>query len=152
MSANSTLVLDFGKQAAGLISISFGTRTASSAALGVGFSESTEFITSLGSDLSQDMSNPDLYITFTPVASMNSTLTAPDQNLRGGFRYLSLFSLADAVLEVDDVSLAYTPAPQVVDETALGDYNGYCECPTRTFQCAQFSLSSSQFTPHTTIC
>ncbi|KAJ7484259.1 glycoside hydrolase family 78 protein [Mycena latifolia] len=125
MSKNSTLVLDFGKQVAGLISVSFGARTALNAALGVGFSESAQFITVLGSDLSQDMSNPDLYITFTPATGVNSTLTAPEKNLRGGFRYLSLFALSDAVLNVVDVSLAYTPAPQAVDESSLGDYNGY---------------------------
>ncbi|KAJ7670392.1 Six-hairpin glycosidase-like protein [Mycena rosella] len=122
---NSTIVLDFGKQVAGLISVSFGARTFSNAALGVGFSESSQFIAALGSDLSQDMSNPDLYITFTPPAGVNSTLTAPEKNLRGGFRYLSLCALADAVLDVVDVSLAYTPAPQVVDDSSLGDYNGY---------------------------
>ncbi|KAJ7284483.1 glycoside hydrolase family 78 protein [Mycena rebaudengoi] len=122
---NSTLVLDFGKQVGGRISVSFGAQTSPNAALGVGFSESTQFITPLGSDLSQDMSNPDLYITFTPAAGVNSTLVAPSKNLRGGFRYLSLFALSDAVLEVVDVSLEYTPAPQVADASSLGDYNGY---------------------------
>ncbi|KAJ6599949.1 Six-hairpin glycosidase-like protein [Mycena vulgaris] len=124
-SKNSTLVLDFGKQVAGLISVSFGGRTSSNAALGVGFSESLKFITTLGSDLSQDMSNPDLYITFSPSAGLNSTLSAPDKNIRGGFRYLSLFALSDAIVDVVDVTLTYTPAPQVVDESSLGDYNGY---------------------------
>jgi hypothetical protein len=123
---NSTLVLDFGKQVGGRISVSFGAQTSPNAALGVGFSESTQFITPLGSDLSQDMSNLDLYITFTPAAGVNSTLIAPSKNLRGGFRYLSLFALSDAVLEVVDVSLEYTPAPQVADASSLGDYNGYC--------------------------
>ncbi len=116
--ANSAVVLDFGKEVGGLVTLSFGAASSASQQVGLAFSES-----SLNVGLTSDASsggNPDGALTGAVTA--NGTYTMPTARLRGGFRYLTVFLKSDGWVDLTGASLNFTAAPGKSDPSAYANY------------------------------
>ena len=118
-------VLDFGKEVAGIVTITYSAQGTGS--LGLAFTEAKNW-TGEWSDSSNGSFNPDgaLYANVTTTSEANYTM--PDPKLRGGFRYLTLFSqtsVSNFSISVEKVvvEIAYQPA-----WSNLQAYQGYFFC------------------------
>jgi hypothetical protein len=123
------LVLDFGQEVAGKVSVRLSGASDPAPALHACFSESRRFMAGLGSpndgedalapgcDTANIWSGyPGLPYTWdadshTLTLPAGGRGTATDTQRRGGFRYLTLFLDGPGSVDVDAVSLAFTPAP-----------------------------------------
>lgn len=118
----STLIFDFGLEVAGLITLTY-TATGSGS-IGLAFSEAKNW-TGQWSDHSNNFNSIDgaLYFNISS-SSETQTYTMPDAQLRGGFRYLTLFTLTDSDVEVmiENITLEISFAPTWSD---LRAYQGY---------------------------
>jgi hypothetical protein len=131
----SALVFDFGVEVGGIISVGYST-TGGSGSLGLAFTEAKDYI-GLQSDSSNgkfalgtgDFACDDgaLYSDFA--AAGNHSYIMPDEKMRGGFRYLTLFLLTEAndttTLNINDVSLEISFQPTWSN---LRAYQGYFHC------------------------
>ena len=110
-----------GKNVGGHASVSFG---AAKGTVNYFFSESTFYIeTGDASEGGPSVSDGALAFATTPGA----TWTASDEHLRGGFRYLRVVvegGDASDVVEITNVSLAFSPAPHVAAD-ALRAYKSH---------------------------
>ncbi|MET8764716.1 trehalase family glycosidase [Lentzea sp. NPDC004782] len=116
---NSSVVLDFGKEVGGLISLGFAGASDTGQRVGLAFSETARYA---GTD--SDLSNQDF--TTSPdgaiYAPAGGPYTMPAEKLRGGFRYLTLFLDGDGWVDIDNVTLRFTPDPNRADPR---DYPNY---------------------------
>jgi hypothetical protein len=117
--SGSYIVLDFGTEVGGLISLSFSAASDANQSVGIAFSESSLYV-GPSSDQSNGSGTPDGAIS-VPVAGA-STYTVPPALLRGGFRYLTLFLSSSGSVDVSAVSLAYSPDP---NRTVPNQYPNY---------------------------
>jgi alpha-L-rhamnosidase-like protein len=106
--AGSSVVLDFGTEVGGIVSVTFAGASDENQSIGIAFSESSLYV-GPSSDQSNGGSVADGAI-IVPVAGA-STYTLPPALLRGGFRYLTLFISSAGSVDVSGVSLAYSPDP-----------------------------------------
>lgn len=124
---NSYVVLDFGKEVGGTVSLRFTGANDGGQHLGVAFSESSDYLdfsslpaptsdTSTGGPRSRDGA---IDVPATP----GTTYTTPLKLQRGGFRYLILFSQTPGSISLDDVSTHITASPLLGDD--LQDYPNY---------------------------
>ena len=124
---NAYVVLDFGTEVGGTISLRFTGVSDSAQKLGVAFSESSDYLdfstlpapdsdTSTGGPRSRDGAID------VPAAS-GTTYTTPLKLQRGGFRYLILFNETGGSISFDDVSTHLTASPLLGDD--LQDYPNY---------------------------
>jgi hypothetical protein len=117
--ANPSVTLDFGEEVGGLVSLRFAASSAAGQQLGLAFTESPEFIGTT-SDASNGGGDSDGALTAT--VTPGTTWTMPAAQLRGGFRYLTLFAQTAGPISLDHVSLAISFAP---DSANLKDYANY---------------------------
>ncbi|MGW1727657.1 alpha-L-rhamnosidase-related protein [Streptomyces sp. NPDC002306] len=117
--SQSAVTLDFGKEVGGVTTLSFGSVSDSGQRVGLAFSESSLYVGN-DSDLSSGRGNEDgaLYAT----ASTGGAYTVPTTQLRGGFRYLTVFLDTSGWVDLKGVSLAFTAAPGKSDPA---DYPNY---------------------------
>ncbi|MFD8814623.1 alpha-L-rhamnosidase [Streptomyces sp. NPDC059627] len=117
--SQSAITLDFGKEVGGTTTLSFGSASDSGQRIGLAFSESSLYVGN-NSDRSSGRDGEDgaLYAT----ASANGTYTVPTAQLRGGFRYLTVFLDTSGWVDLKGVSLAFTAAPGKSDPA---DYPNY---------------------------
>ncbi|MFL5997992.1 MAG: MGH1-like glycoside hydrolase domain-containing protein [Streptomyces sp.] len=117
--AKSAVTLDFGKEVGGLTTLSFGATSDSAQRVGLAFSESSQYVGTT-SDLSSGRGDADgaLYTT----ASAGGTYTMPTAQLRGGFRYLTVFLDTSGWVDLKGVSLDFTAAP---GKSNPADYANY---------------------------
>ncbi len=108
MGNNSYIVLDFGKEVGGYISLTFSASSGSNESVGIAFSESSLYV-GTNSDSSNGSSSPDGALT-APVPGA-STYTVQSPYLRGGFRYLTIFLRSSGWVNLSQVSLNYSPDP-----------------------------------------
>lgn len=120
----SQLIFDFGKEVGGIITVTYSAT--GSGQLGLAFTEA-KIWTGEWSDDSNGSFNPDgaLYANITTTAEGNWTM--PDVKLRGGFRYLTLFTKSTASISVNiiniELEISYQPA-----WSNLRAYQGYFFC------------------------
>ncbi|PIG89946.1 bacterial alpha-L-rhamnosidase domain protein [Aspergillus arachidicola] len=102
----SAVVFDFGIEVGGIVTLNY-TSKGGSGALGLAFSEAKNWIGEWSDSSNGAFKGPDgaLYANFTKDGSVSYVM--PDESLRGGFRYLSVFLVTkDQVsVNVDAVSL-----------------------------------------------
>lgn len=97
LSANgSQLVFDFGQEVGGIVHLNYTVSGNSSGAVGLAFTEAKNWIGEWSDSSNGKFVGPDgaIYSNFT--GPSNVSYVAPDEKLRGGFRYLTLFLIADA--------------------------------------------------------
>lgn len=97
----SLLVFDFGKEVGGIVTVTY---TASGeGSLGLAFTEARNF-TGEVSDESNGGGGPDGAL-YENITSTSGSYTMPLDKMRGGFRYLSLFTMSDTHISVDIKSI-----------------------------------------------
>ena len=117
--ANSSVTFDYGKNIAGVVSVTVGTSSSLDAFIGLTYTESSEWISGLGSDATADAGID--AILWLPVGQGAGSYSVSREHERGGFRYLSLITNTSATIEVTEISTNFTAAP--VND--LQAYTGY---------------------------
>jgi hypothetical protein len=117
----SSVVLDFGREVGGLVTVRFAAASDAAQQLGLAFSESSLF-TGPESDASNGggTQTPDHALTTTVTAP--GSYTMPAAKLRGGFRYLTLFLTTAGSVELSGASLDFTAAPTMAEPAAYPNY------------------------------
>ena len=117
--SNSAVVLDFGEEVGGLITLSFDATSDAGQRVGLAFSESSLY-TGTTSDASNGGSGADGAIYAS--ATAGGTYTMPASALRGGFRYLTVFLSSSGWVDLNRVTLQYTPSPDLADPSVYPNY------------------------------
>ncbi len=105
----SAVTLDFGKNIAGIVSVTAGYASSPHAAIRLAYSESSLWINSAACDATADVGLDaplSLHVVQAP-----GTYTVDRDHERGAFRYLSLFSTSNATIQLTRVSVYFTAAP-----------------------------------------
>ncbi|TAQ87104.1 hypothetical protein B7494_g4573 [Chlorociboria aeruginascens] len=119
----SLLIFDFGQEVGGIATITYSANAQGTGAMGIAFSEAQNW-TGTWSDDSNGSYKPDgaLYANITATGVTDYTM--PDDKMRGGFRYLSLFTTTDGTIDVTiyniTLELSFQPA-----WSNLRAYGGY---------------------------
>ncbi len=116
---NSYIVLDFGKEVGGIVTLHFSAASDAGQQVGLAFSESSQYV-GTASDASNGGSGADGAIYGAAVAGTNYTM--PAAKLRGGFRYLTVFMSTSGWVHLDNVSLAISFAPGKANPAAYSNY------------------------------
>lgn len=119
---NAAVVFDFGVEVGGIVSVNY-TLAGSAATLGLAFTESNEWIGTSSDNSSGSFKGPDSALT-SNITTGTGSYVMPDEYLRGGFRYLTIFltNSSTSILTISDVSLEISFAPTWVN---LRAYQGY---------------------------
>ncbi|ROW03122.1 hypothetical protein VMCG_05682 [Cytospora schulzeri] len=102
----SQLVFDFGKEVGGIVRLEYTAAGNSSGAVGLAFTEAKNWIGEWSDSSNGKFVGPDgaIYSNFTGPGSVSYTM--PDEKLRGGFRYLTLFLVAgSASVDISSIEL-----------------------------------------------
>jgi hypothetical protein len=120
----SSVTFDYGKNIAGVVSVTVGVSSSPDAQIGLTYSESSLWINGQASDATADAGLDE--VLWLPVGQGPGTYTVERYHERGAFRYLSLVSNCNcnASIEVTSVVTNFTAAP-VQD---LRKYKGYFHC------------------------
>lgn len=119
LSGNSSyVVVDFGKEVGGIVTLTFAASSDSSQSVGLAFSESSSNIGTNSDASSGGGTDGAIY---APVSGAGS-YTMPSDKLRGGFRYLTLFLNSSGWVDIDGVSLDFTAEPAMNDPATYPDY------------------------------
>ncbi|KAG0645465.1 hypothetical protein D0Z07_8685 [Hyphodiscus hymeniophilus] len=117
----SQLIFDFGKEVGGIITVSYSA--SGSGTLGLAFTEAKNW-TGQASDSSSGTFRTDGALSATITTTNKSSYTMPDNKMRGGFRYLTLFALANKNIDIQilniTLELSFQPA-----WSNLQAYGGY---------------------------
>ncbi|EEA27532.1 hypothetical protein TMatcc_004166 [Talaromyces marneffei ATCC 18224] len=104
----SQIVFDFGIEVGGIVSVNY-TASAAGSALNLAFSEAKNWIGKFSDSSNGAFKRGDGYLTCYITEAGEGVYTIPDNKLRGGFRYLTVFlttnDTSDATLEVNDITL-----------------------------------------------
>lgn len=123
-SAQSGIYYDFGLEVGGVATIQFSvSATDGDGALGIAFTEAKDWIGPVSDSSSGIYSRKDgaLYANFSSTG--NNTYVMPDEQLRGGFRYMTLFLAgASSSVTINNVSLELSFQPTWSN---LRAYQGY---------------------------
>jgi hypothetical protein len=106
--AGAQIVLDFGKEVGGILSLEF-TNASGSQTLGAAFSESSLYV-GPNSDNSAGGGSSDGALAVSVAGP--SSWTSDSKYLRGGFRYVTLFMTSSGSVDVSGVSVAFSPDPE----------------------------------------
>jgi hypothetical protein len=117
----SYIVLDFGKEVGGIVSLQTGAAAGGAQSLALAFSESSLYA-GLASDQSNGGDGADGSLSLN--VSANGEYTTPAAELRGGLRYLTIGLATSGSVELTAVSLQFTAAPALTD---LRAYKGSFE-------------------------
>ncbi|KAL7895420.1 glycoside hydrolase family 78 protein [Trichoderma sp. SZMC 28014] len=117
----STLIFDFGKEVAGIITVAYTAQ--GEGTMGLAFSEARNW-TGQWSDDSNSFDTIDGAIYANITATSFGAYTMPDAKLRGGFRYLTLFTETSSTISVaiSNITLEISFAPTWSDLRAYGGY------------------------------
>ncbi len=121
--ANSALVLDFGKEVGGLVTLTFAGAGAAGQRVGLAFTESSLYVGPT-SDLSSGAAFSGTGTDGALATTVNGAgaYTMPADKLRGGFRYLTVFLSSSGWVDLNGVSLAFTGAAGMADPSAYTNY------------------------------
>ncbi len=145
----SYIVLDFGKEVGGIVTVTYSAT--GSGNLGLAFTEAKNW-TGEASDSSNGSFNPDGALLATVTTTAESNYTMPDAKLRGGFRYLTLFTQTSGSINVKihDITVELAIQPSWAN---LRAYQGYFSCSdpllTRIWYSGAYTLQTNAIPPHT---
>lgn len=115
----SSVTFDFGKNVAGVVSVTVGPSSSPFAFIGLTYTESNLWINEQASDATADAGLDE--VLWLPVGNGPGTYTVERYHERGAFRYLTLISNTTAKIDVTTVSTNFTAAPA----QDLRAYKGY---------------------------
>jgi hypothetical protein len=119
----SQLIFDFEKEVGGIVTVTYSA--IGSGSLGLAFTEAKNW-TGEWSDSSNGSFNPDGALYTTVTTTQESNYTMPDAKMRGGFRYLTLFSVANnnSTININllDITLEISFQPAWSNLQAYGGY------------------------------
>ncbi|KAK0109311.1 hypothetical protein ONS96_003130 [Cadophora gregata f. sp. sojae] len=149
--SSNVLIYDFGKEVGGIVTVQY--KAVGSGELGLAFSEARNW-TGRASDGSNGRYVPRADgALFTPISTTtNGTYTMPDASMRGGFRYLSIFTQTDHMIsiEVTKVSLELSFQPTWSN---LRAYSGYFHSSddllNRIWYAGAYTLQTNAIPPNT---
>lgn len=145
----SLLIFDFGLEVGGIVTVKYEAQ--GTGALGFAFSEAKNW-TGKWSDSSNGAFGPDGAIYASVTSTSSGSYTIPDEKLRGGFRYLSLFSTTDndIVISIKDIALEISYQPTWSN---LRAYGGYFDCSdellNRVWYAGAYTLQTNAVPPNT---
>jgi hypothetical protein len=116
--ANPYVVLDFGKEVGGLVTLTFAGSSDANQQVGLAFSESSQYVGEQSDASSGGGADGAIY---APVGGA-STYTMPSDKLRGGFRYLTVFLTSSGWVDLNGVSLNFTAVPDMANPQAYPNY------------------------------
>ncbi|KAF2194007.1 glycoside hydrolase family 78 protein [Zopfia rhizophila CBS 207.26] len=121
----SGIVFDFGIEVGGIVSLSYSASGEGS--LGLAFTEASTWIGEWSDASNGKFAGRDGALYAKVTESGNGTFVMPDKSMRGGFRYMTVFLLANGAISVDltDVSLEISFQPTWAN---LRAYQGYFHC------------------------
>lgn len=102
----SRAVFDFGKEVGGIVTLKYTPSGAGGGAVGLAFTEAKNWIGEWSDSSNGKFVGPDgaIYSNFTSAEAV--TYTMPDEKLRGGFRYLTLFLITEsASVDISSIEL-----------------------------------------------
>lgn len=118
---NSATAYDFGRNIAGVVTLTIGTVSDSEQYIGVTFSESSLWVSNKSCDATADAGKDEtLWFRITGPGRY----TAPREKERGGFRYMTLVHNTTGSVEVTSAEVHFTAMPHWEDN-ALANYTGY---------------------------
>ncbi len=115
----SSITFDYGKNIAGVVSVTVGASSSPNAFIGLTYTESNLWINGQASDATADAGFDE--VLWLAVGKKPGTYTVDRIHERGAFRYLSVVSNTSASINVKSIATNYTAAP-VQD---LKAYRGY---------------------------
>lgn len=139
----SLVVFDFGKEVGGIVHLEYSS--SGSGALGLAFTEAKNWIGEWSDSSNSLYHDGALYANFSSPGKHSYDM--PDQYLRGGFRYLTVFLVADSSVDVElsdlSVELDFQPT-----WSNLRAYQGYFHCSdellNRIWYSGAYTLQSNQ--------
>jgi hypothetical protein len=142
----SSVVLDFGREVGGLVSLHFAGSSDTSQKVGLAFSESSLNV-GPSSDASNGGPGPDGAIDAD--VSGPGGYTMPEKSLRGGFRYLTLFLASSGSVDIDHVGLDFTAAPAMADPSAYpNSFTSSDELLNRIWYAGAYTVQMDTIDPH----
>ncbi|KAH7327144.1 glycoside hydrolase family 78 protein [Rhexocercosporidium sp. MPI-PUGE-AT-0058] len=146
---NNQLIFDFGKLVGGIVTVSYGATGAGN--LGMAFTEAKNW-TGEASDSSNGSFNPDGAVVAAVSTTAEANFTMPDAKLRGGFRYLTLFTQTTNQVNVNihdiTVEIAFQPS-----WSNLRAYQGYFSCSdpllNKIWYAGAYTLQTNAIPPKT---
>ncbi|KAF2146366.1 glycoside hydrolase family 78 protein [Aplosporella prunicola CBS 121167] len=148
----SALVLDFGIEVGGIVHLQYSSTDAG--ALGLAFSEAKDWIGEWSDGSNGAFKGPDraVYARFTG-KTQDAAYAVPDAQLRGGFRYLTLFlvtNTTDTSISISDINTEIGFQPTWPD---LRAYQGYFhssdELLNRIWYAGAYTLQTNAVPPDT---
>jgi len=115
----SSVTFDYGRNIAGVVSVTVGEVSSSDAVIGLTYTESSLWISGQASDATALAGLDE--VLWLPVGNGPGTYSVERWHERGAFKYLSLISNTSSMVEVTSISTNFTAAP-VQD---LRAYRGY---------------------------
>ncbi len=106
--AGSAITLDFGKDVSGIVSLHFAASDGAQR-VGLAFSESSMYVGNTSDSSTGGPRNTDGSLLVD--VDGETSYTMPNAYLRGGFRYLTVYLDSAGSVDLDAVSLHFTPAP-----------------------------------------
>ncbi|KAL5327625.1 hypothetical protein ACEPPN_005326 [Leptodophora sp. 'Broadleaf-Isolate-01'] len=146
---NQQLIFDFGKLVGGIVTVSYSATGAGN--LGMAFTEAKNW-TGEASDSSNGSFNPDGAVIAAVTTTAEANFTMPDAKLRGGFRYLTLFTQTTNQINVNihdiTVEIAFQPS-----WSNLRAYQGYFSCSdpllNKIWYAGAYTLQTNAIPPKT---
>jgi len=149
--STNVLIYDFGKEVGGIVTIQY--KATGSGELGLAFSEARNW-TGRASDGSNGRYIPRADgALLTPVSTTtNGSYTMPDARMRGGFRYLSIFTQTDHMINVEVVKITLELSFQPTWSN-LRAYSGYFHSSddllNRIWYAGAYTLQTNAVPPNT---
>ncbi|KAK8046592.1 Six-hairpin glycosidase-like protein [Apiospora saccharicola] len=109
---NKAVVFDFGYEVGGVATIDYTVlSTADGGTIGLAFSEAKNWIGPKSDSSTGLYDNPDVAIYADDRGTGDFSYVMPDENLRGGFRYMTIFATKDMEVKIRNVSveIAFQP-------------------------------------------
>ncbi|KAJ5300430.1 uncharacterized protein N7443_005432 [Penicillium atrosanguineum] len=149
LAGNGSLVIfDFGQEVGGIVNINYTTNGAGT--LGLAFTEAKNF-TGFNSDESNGGSTPDGALLIDISSDGSKTYSMPLDKMRGGFRYLSVFTLTNSTdfnVTVDTVDVEITFQPSWPNLRAYGGYfHSSDELLNRIWYACVYTLQANNIPP-----
>ena len=114
----SSVTLDFGKEVGGIVTLTFAGSSDTNQRVGLAFSESSLYVANSSDASSGGGADGAIYAAVAGASSY----TMPDDKLRGGFRYLTLFLNSSGWVDINGIVLNFTAEPAMKNLAAYPNY------------------------------